>query len=89
MTGDELKKIVGDAVSEALDVQKVSCCIGLDRESHDEEHRFLKKLMEISKRMDTLKWGFVGTIARGLGITMLLWMGWGFLEWLKIKVTGV
>ena len=86
MNETQLREAVSKGVNDAIEKQKVKCYIGLDRNTHEDEHRFLRKLIEISDRIDNWKWSFAGTLGRLLGIAMITWAGWGFVEWLKLKI---
>lgn len=37
-----------------------------DAERHVEEHRFIRGLMRISDKIDTIKWGFIGKMVNGI-----------------------
>lgn len=64
----QISKLIDNSVEKAMTAQKKNRCkINIDEESHSVEHNFVRGLMEVSVRMDNIKWGFWGSVAKNIG----------------------
>ena len=61
-------------VREVLEQQRSSvnhCYLGIDKEQHTREHHFIRGLIKITEKLDSIKWGFFGALARTIGIFLI------------------
>ncbi len=90
MDEEKIKEIVSGAVSDAFKEQQMQpmvCQLGIDREEHDQSHVFVRSLMEVSGRLDKIKWGFLGAVIKGTGLFVVGILCFGLIAWLKVEVS--
>jgi len=85
-----MKQLVSEAVTEALNSRpiNVNCSLGLDRDTHYNEHQFINSLMKMSVRLESIKWGLIGTIIRTTGTVIIGLVLLGLVTWAKVELKG-
>lgn len=88
MNEDSIRRIVSEEFTKALKEQPApaSCSLGLDKDTHTEEHRYLKSLMVVSKKIDNIKWNIFSDTLKTLWRIFLACAVIGALLWAKVEL---
>ena len=84
----DIDQIIEDAIDRAMERQRQEatvCKLGIDKEQHDTEHDFLRKLIDLADRLDRIKWGFLGSLVRSIGMLMVAALVIGLIVMAKSK----
>ena len=91
MNEKDIKRIVSTTINEVLDErnESIMCSIGIEKEVHEEEHRFIKNLMGISDRLGAIGWGFIGSAMKTLGMAVIGFICLCALVWAKVELKNL
>ena len=67
----------------------INCSIGIDKDQHDRHHRFVASLENIAEKLDKIKWGTLGAIAKSAGAFLILAIVVGAFVLAKIKLSDL
>lgn len=74
------------AIADELKNNTSTCALGIDPVELQEERRFVRDLMAIADRFDNIKWGFLGTVIRSVGLAALAIFVLGLGVYIKKKL---
>ena len=88
MKEEELEALLDRAADRALKKHRdvYVCSLDIDREQHEEEHRFVRRLIKLFDRIDALQWGVLNKIivTLVLGASAVFFVGG--IVWILSKV---
>ena len=89
MDEEETRKVISESIAAEFEKHSpMACAIGLDKEQHDKDHRFVAYLVEIFNKLDKVKWGFFGGAIRSIGAIAVLALAIGLVVLAKAKLTN-
>lgn len=90
---EDLNRLVDDAVARTIKQyrkeQPIDCALKIDKESHAEEHKFIRGLMEVACKLEKIKWGFLGIVVKTIGGVLVAAMVIGLIVLAKQKMNDI
>lgn len=67
------EKKLASIINKVLDErnESIMCSIGIEKDEHEKEHRFIKSLIGISDELGKIGWGFIGSGIKVLGMAII------------------
>ena len=68
---DIIKETVAELLKQQREQAEHTCLLGIDGSQHYKEHEFIRSLMNVSSKLDAIKWSFLGKVLQWAGLILV------------------